>query len=244
MRLMLRRWGRQVLDAVLPPLCLSCRAPVMETGALCPDCFETITLLGEPLCPRCGLPHERAEAAGQWCGACVESPPLFGRARAALLYDDASRGLVLRYKHADRTDATPAFARWMVRAGADLLAEGDVLVPVPLHRWRLFVRRYNQAALLARAIGQLCAMPVLPDALVRHRATRSLGQMGRRQRRKTVSGVFTVAHPQQITGRAVVLIDDVLTSGATAQECARTLLAAGAASVDVLVLARVPPPEA
>lgn len=181
------------------------------------------------------------------CGACLAQPPVWSRARAACLYDEGSRALVLRFKHADRTEGAPAYARWMARAGADILAEADLLVPVPLHPWRLFLRRYNQAALLAHALGRECGLPVDACALKRLRRTASQGAFdhtgrGRAGRARNVRGAFSVAAPESVVGRRVVLIDDVLTTGATLGECARVLLAAEAQSVDVLTLARVPRP--
>lgn len=192
-----------------------------------------------PLCPRCGAPLPDGLGDGALCGGCVEAPPPWSRARAVFLYDAASRAMVLRFKHADRTDAAPAFARWMVRAGADLVADAEVVVPVPLHRWRLFTRRYNQAALLGAGIAKAGTLAFAPDALARVRPTVPQGTFDRRARQKNVRGAFAVARPSAIEGKAVLLVDDVLTTGATVGECARALLGAGARSVDVLTLARV-----
>ena len=180
-----------------------------------------------------------------FCGACAARAPAFDRARAVFRYDAASRGLILRFKHGDRTGSAPHFARWLARAGAELLEDADVLVPVPLHRWRLFARRYNQAALLARALGRLAHRPVLPDALRRLRPTAPLGGKSAVERAAELAGAFAVraSRAGRIAGRRVLLIDDVLTSGATAHACADALLAAGASSVDVLAAARVPDPR-
>lgn len=233
------RLARSLLDLVIPPTCLRCSAVVGEPGALCPACFGMVDFLTGTLCERCGTPLGEGVTAGSLCGACAQHPPLYGRARAAFLYDDGSKALVLRFKHADRTEAAPAFARWMARAGAELVAAADVAVPVPLHRWRLFARRYNQAALLARRIARDGGLAFAADALVRVRRTESQGTFGRSGRAANVRGAFAVRRPAAVEGRAVLLVDDVLTSGATVGECARTLLAAGARSVDVLTLARV-----
>ncbi|MFA7429856.1 MAG: ComF family protein [Rhodospirillaceae bacterium] len=235
----LAAFSRRLLDIVLPPLCLGCGAMVGSTGALCPSCFAGMRFIAPPFCACCGIPVPGADAAGTLCGACIDRPPVWGRARAAFLYDAASRALVLRFKHADRIDGAPAFARWMLRAGADLLAEVDVVVPVPLHRWRLFARRYNQAALLAAHIAKAADLAYAPDALVRVRRTVSQGSFGQGGRSRNVRGAFAVHRPRAIDGKAVLLTDDVLTTGATVGECSRTLFAAGARSVDVLTLARV-----
>jgi ComF family protein len=154
-------------------------------------------------------------------------------------YDDASRALVLRFKHGDRTGAVPHFARWMARAGAALLAEAEVIVPVPLHPWRLWRRRYNQAAMLALAVAREAEKSCVPDALARIRATPSQGRLGRGQRTRNVRGAFRLRRPEAVEGRRVLLVDDVLTTGATVEECVRVLKRGGAADVDVLTLARV-----
>ncbi len=183
---------------------------------------------------------------GAICGPCAQSPPRFDRARAPLGYDDISRAMVLGFKHGDQTHATPAFAGWMVRAGASLLNRESLLVPVPLHRARLFRRRYNQAALLALALGRLTGLAVVPDLLIRRRRTPSQGMLSREERLRNVRRAFAVRNgcAERLAGRHVVLVDDVLTTGATAGECAATLKDAGAKAVDVLTLARVNLPQA
>lgn len=174
------------------------------------------------------------------CGACLQEPPHYHSARAALVYDEASRGLILSFKHHDRTDVVPAFARLMAGAGEGVLARADVLVPVPLHPWRLFLRRYNQSALLAQALAKMADKPVLCSALRRIRATPSQGHLSRAQRFKNVQGAFVVPQKARaaLAGKTVLLVDDVMTTGATASACAAVLGGAGAAKVDVLTLAR------
>lgn len=239
-------WGglfRQALDAVLPPLCLGCGTVVAEPGTLCPQCWGKISFLGPPFCHACGHPFEveAGPAAEALCGPCLLAPPPWQRARAVMRYDRDSKPLILRFKHADRLEGASAFARWMARAGDDLLADAQVIVPVPLHRWRLLARRYNQSALLALALARVSGVGAVPDALLRLRRTQVQGHLDRDQRHRNVKGAFAVADRRRdaITGRRVLLIDDVLTTGATAAECCRTLLAGGAQSVDVLTLGRV-----
>ncbi|HET7883299.1 MAG TPA: ComF family protein [Acetobacteraceae bacterium] len=188
------------------------------------------------------LPHW---AAPTICPACRDVPPVFGRARAALRYDAQGRRLILPFKHADRTELSAVLAPHMARAGAALLREADLLVPVPLHRGRLFRRRYNQAALLAQAVGRIAAVPCAVDALVRRRATASLGEKSAAERAAEVAGAFALRPSREVRvrGARVLLVDDVMTSGATASACATVLLAAGAVSVDVLAAARVPDPR-
>ncbi|MBT3359269.1 MAG: ComF family protein [Rhodospirillales bacterium] len=240
----LHRLVTPVLDTLLPHSCLACGTLVDAAGVLCPTCWEGIELIGPPCCDACGLPFEYEVGHGAVCGACAKYRPPFGRARAPMLYSAASRKLVLSFKHGDRTYAAPAYAGWMVRAGADLIAGADLLVPVPLHWTRLFARRYNQAALLAHEIGKLSGLSVDATTLVRRRRTPSQGAMGRSARRRNVAGAFSISkrHTAKINGRKVLLIDDVMTTGATVSMCTKALLRAGAVSVDVLTLARVPAP--
>ena len=237
-----RRAGRIALDALLPPLCLSCKAVVAEPGALCAACWSQIRFLAPPQCARCGSPFEDiVPPEGSWCAVCHAQPPSYDRACAALRYDDASRGLVLAFKHGDRTDAAPAFGRWLARAGAILLEEADLIAPVPLHWTRLSARRYNQAALLATVLGALAGKTVVPDLLRRRRRTKSQGRLGHAERARNVRGAFALhpAHGALARGKRVLLVDDVMTTGATIDSCTATLLRAGARAVDVLTLARV-----
>jgi ComF family protein len=242
----LRSIATAALDLLLPPACVLCSGPVDAPGLLCGSCYGQLTAVGEPCCLCCGVPFDLAwhAAEGGLCQRCIDTPPPFERARGALLYDNGSRLLVLPFKHGDRIEFARILARLMAHAGARLLREADVLVPVPLHRRRLFVRRYNQAALLAQALGSMTGLPVLVDALVRVTATQNLDGRSAAERRDEVATAFAV-RPRRVSvlsGRRVLLIDDVMTSGATAGACSESLLAAGAAAVDVLVAARVPDP--
>ena len=229
------------LDLLLPPRCLVCGEAVEGAGEVCAGCWPRISFLGPPNCSACGYPFAYDEGDDALCGSCLARRPVYGHARAVLGYDLASRAPVLAFKHADRTDAAPAFGRWMARAGAGLLAATDMLVPVPLHRSRLLARRYNQAALLANAVSKIADIPHHPDLLVRIRRTPSQGRLGATERRRNVRGAFGIraGMRSRVADARVLLVDDVLTTGATAEACARTLLDNGAASVDVLTLARV-----
>jgi ComF family protein len=224
---------RVALDAVLPPRCIACGEIVGDAGVLCAACWPGITFIASPFCERCGLPFPH-EGKGL-CASCAAASPQYDRARAVFRYDDASRQLVVGFKHADRTHTAPAYGAWMRRAGAELLEDADLLVPVPLHWTRLFRRKYNQAALLAYAIDR---KRVAPDLLIRRRATPSQGHLGRSARARNVAGAFRVRPDAKIEGMRIVLIDDVMTTGATLGECARVLRRAGAARIDVLTLAR------
>jgi ComF family protein len=238
---LLRGLPRLALNAVLPPRCLACGALVEETGALCAPCWSAVEFLAPPFCACCGLPFEFDLGPEALCGACAGAPPPFARARAVMRYTEASRRLVLGFKHGDRTEGAPAFGGWLARAGAELIAEADLIAPVPLHRWRLLARRYNQAALLAHALGRASGLPVVSDLLLRRRFTPSQARMSPDARRRNVAGAFAVkpARAARLAGARVLLIDDVMTTGATVSACARTLRRGRAAAVSVLVLARV-----
>ncbi len=236
----IKRVGNRVLDIVLPPRCLKCGTAVDAVGALCADCWPAVAFLAPPQCAVCGLPFEFDLGPEALCGACAGERPAFERARAAFRYDDGSKDLILRFKHADRTDSAPAFARWMARAGGALLADADLIAPVPLHWLRLFTRRYNQAALLASELGPLAGKPAVNDLLLRRRRTPLQGG-GILARQRNVAGAFAVDSRRRmlLQDKRVLLVDDVLTTGATVSACASVLLRAGARAVDVLTLARV-----
>jgi ComF family protein len=236
-------WG---LDTLLPPDCPVCNSTVDRQGALCAGCFARISFITLPLCLRCGVPFStESQAIAGLCPVCAETSPVFREARAALRYNLQSRDLILPLKHADRLELAPVLAGMMVRAGASLLARADILLPVPLHRKRLFRRRYNQAAVLARLLARAADRPHQPDGLVRLYATDSLDDKSPAERADAVAGAFAVraSRLDRVRGRSVLLVDDVMTSGATANGCARALLDAGATAVDVLVAARVPDPR-
>ena len=238
--------GRSVLNALLPPRCLACGTLVSTPGSLCPGCWQEIDFLAPPQCGICGLPFAYDPGPEVFCGACLRRRPDYDRARAVMRYDDHSRSLVLGFKHGDRTEAAPAFARWMERAGAELLGEAEMILPVPLHWRRLFTRRYNQAALLAQALGRATGLPYRPDILRRRRHTPPQGRLSPSARKRNLRGAFAVdaRRRPEIKGRSLLLIDDVLTTGATLSACARVLRRAGARRVDALVLARVVRPSA
>jgi ComF family protein len=237
----LRRTVEGATGLLLPRRCLACGTPVEGRGALCAACWPAVRFLGPPFCNACGYPFEYDPGQGVLCGACTADPPPFDRARAVFVYDDASRGPILAFKHADRTDAAPAFARLMVQAAADLLSDVELIVPVPLHRRRLVSRRYNQSALLAHSFAAETGLPVIPDLLVRTRHTPTQGGLSAAARRRNVRGAFAVRQDNLsiVRDAHILLVDDVFTTGATADTCSVTLLRAGACAVDVLTLARV-----
>lgn len=235
-----KRAARLALDIALPTLCISCREPVSGEG-LCPACWAKLSFIAPPYCARLGIPFVYDPGPGLLSMEAIAAPPAYQRARAAVRYDEVAGTLVHALKYQDRTDLAPAMGRWMARAGAELLSEADALIPVPLHWKRGWSRRYNQSAALAGVIGRHANIAVRADLLRRTRATHQQVGLSRAERARNVQGAFAVADDRRsdVAGRRFVLVDDVLTSGATVDACARVLLRAKASSVDVLVFARV-----
>jgi ComF family protein len=236
-----RSAARTMLDLTLPPTCLACRKPVGSVGGLCPVCWRQIGFIERPYCERLGTPFPNDTGGPLLSPAAIVEPPAFERARAAARYSDVARDLVHLLKYGDRLDLARPLGNWMARAGAELLADADALVPVPLHWMRLWQRRFNQSAMLARAISALSGVPVSDHILARAKATVPQVGLARSERARNVQGAFAVPRAARIDvkGRKLVVIDDVLTSGATVSACANVLRRAGASRVDVLVLARV-----
>jgi ComF family protein len=256
MKAFLRTATRMGIDAILPPRCGGCGDIIDSPHAVCGQCWAGLQFITTPYCACCGYPFELDDSANiapgsglgsdhgeMLCGGCVQKKPAFDQARAALVYDDQSRDYLLRFKHADRGDLTPLLARWVFQAGIGIWDQADVLVPVPLHRKRLLSRRYNQSGLLAAQLSKITGIRWDGLVLRRARNTRSLGGLGPSSRKREVGGAFDVDEARAakigLSGARVVLVDDVLTTGATANACVRALKRSGAMHVSVITVARV-----
>jgi len=231
----------QAVDWVLPPRCVVSGDPVDRQGMLAPQVWRDLQFISEPACVQCGYPFDFEVESGARCTECLENPPPFATARAPLKYDDIGRELILGFKAADKMHAVRAFMPWLAASGAHMLAEADYLVPVPLHRWRLLKRRYNQAAIIAQALSRHTGVPSLNAALQRTRYTPIQSRLEQNERAKNVRRAFAVypRYASQIHGKTIILIDDVYTTGATVKECTKALLKSGAGKVHVLTVTRV-----
>ena len=229
----------QAIDAVLPPRCIIIGELVPAQGMMAPKAWAELDFIAEPHCNACGFPFDFAVEKESLCGTCLAERPPFETARSALKYNDASRSVILGFKHGDQTHAVTAFMPWLKRAGAEVLSQADMLVPVPLHTRRLIGRRYNQAAIIAFALSKETGIKIVPDMLVRTRHTPSQGHLKAKERFQNVKRAFAFNSKYQVKGKTIVLIDDVYTTGATVSECTNALLKAGAEKVHVLTLTRV-----
>lgn len=231
----------ELIHLIYPPRCMSCGTLVGSDFGLCPDCLRDTPILVDPVCDRCGAPLLGQAEPGDVCDGCLSQPPSWSRGRAAMRYDGRARAMVLALKHGDRTDLAGPLGHWLARAATPLRQPDTLVVPVPLHRWRLFRRRYNQASLVAGVLARNWGVDMAPDALVRTRATPPQDRRTKADRQANQAGAIA-PHPergQQIRGRAVLLVDDVLASGATLDVASAVCMESGARRVDVAVVARV-----
>ena len=229
------------LNLLFPPQCGLCRAMIGENGGICSDCWQKINFISAPFCEICGYPHEYDMGDGAQCAACMANRPEFHGHRSVMHFDDASKRLIHDLKFYDKPLLVEMFARWLNRTAPDWLQqEQAILAPIPIHRWRLLKRKYNQSALLAKALEKQCQRPVMYDLLKRTKNRPPQASLTRKERLKNLSGAFQVSekYKPQLKGRSVILIDDVMTTGATLNACAKQLKKAGAGRIFCLTLAR------
>jgi len=237
---------RFIFNLLFPPECLICKVRVTAHGTLCLSCWQSVRFITEPMCGCCGLPfdYEMGNAAtggnSNLCAECLHTRPLYGRARAAFCYDENSRRLITRFKYSDQTQLAKIYGQWLTRAGGELLAQTDIIVPVPLHYFRFVARRFNQSSLLAWEISKNTGIKHLPCAIKRTRHTKQQTGLSKSQRAVNVKNAFSIRprYAAQIKGRNILLVDDVITTGSTIKQCVKALLKAGATQVNVLTLAR------
>lgn len=227
------------LDAILPPRCIATGEIVDAQGMISPLFWKELSFIENPLCETCGMPFGAPALEGSVCAACLDHPPAYDMARAGVAYNDASRQVLLDFKYGDRLQAVHTFVPWLMRAGVRIIGGTDIFVPVPLHPKRLWRRRFNQSALIAQEMAKRTGHDCIPDALLRLRATVPQKGLNRKERNDNVKYAFAVNPKRMVADKNITLIDDVFTSGATLNECARTLKKAGAAAVYVLTVARV-----
>ena len=226
-------------DLILPPRCPLSGEMVDSQGMISAKAWGELDFIAEPYCQICGIPFDFE--SGNTCMDCLDNPAPFISARSALIYNDASRDLILGFKHGDKTHMVRSFVPWLQKSGANMLEGADYIIPVPLHRWRLLARRYNQAALMGEALSCTLGIEHLPMALQRTRSTPSQGHLGTDERAKNVKKAFAVneKYKDLLKDKKVILIDDVYTTGATVKECSRVLIKFGVREVHILTLARV-----
>lgn len=234
-----------LVNVLLPPQCLVCNAPIDQSGALCAACWRGIDFIEAPFCAVLGIPFPFGSEENMLSPAAIANPPLFTKARAVAHYDGPARALIHALKYYDRLDVAQHMGALMARCAAEILEDADLIVPVPLYSGRLWQRRYNQSAALAKSMSALRSIQLDTRILKRVRATRAQVGLSARQRRDNVSGAFAIdrRYGAGLKNRNVVLVDDVLTTGATVEACTKVLLKAGALRVDVVTFARVVDPE-
>lgn len=236
-------WAEFAVNLVLPPRCMISGQIVDRQGMIAASAWSNLSFIRDPFCQTCGTPFEYEVDAHALCAHCLNFEPAYDSARAALVYNEYSSGIILAFKHGDRTQSVRCFTPWLKVAGKEFWEKADYIVPVPLHRWRLLKRRYNQSVLLCRALEKEIRkrrVRHIPDLLIRTKHTKPQGRLKQKDRRKNVRKAFAVrrGYSEALIGKVIVLVDDVYTTGSTANECAKTLKAAGAKEVHVLTIAR------
>ncbi len=228
------------LNVVIPSTCPICKTLTDESPALCAACWKTLHFVSPPFCRSCAYPLEISDVPMPLCGKCAMNPLDLDATRTALVYDHYSKFLIMRYKHGNDLYLASIFTKWLQQFGEDLIQNADLIVPVPLHPRRLFKRGYNQAAILSNRLSHLTGIPTNPCLLERTHHTPSQGHLTPKARQENLKGAFAVSkkYTASIKGQRILLVDDVMTTGTTLNECAKALKKGGATEVTALVLAR------
>jgi len=229
-----------LIDILFPPVCPACKLIVGKHGSLCVDCWNNIHFIEEPFCYKCGTPFAYKIGEKAICASCMQRKTPYLQARSLFKYDENSKSQILALKYHDKTALAPIFADWLTRIASELADKDPLIIPVPLHYYRFVARRYNQAALLAYALGKRTGLKVLPDTLIKKRKTPPQEGLSRKQREDNLRGAFAIGKNKSalLKGRSVILIDDVMTTGATIEACCRTLNDAGVRDIYILTIAR------
>jgi len=230
---------KKAIDIIFPPKCLSCKVYIESDGGLCHKCWEEIDFISSPQCYSCGTPFEIQTSNDNICGKCIATPPKYSMARSVLRYNEKSSKLITNFKYYDSTHACHHFARWLSRTGEDMIADTDIITPVPLHKMRLLTRRYNQCALLCNSLSELTGKVTYNNLLIRHKNTKPQAGLEFNKRINNVKSAFKINPDliEQINNKNILLIDDVMTTGSTIDSCTKTLLKSGARNVYVLTIA-------
>jgi ComF family protein len=231
--------GTKLLDTLFPAHCFLCQEILTENVHLCAKCWGDVDFITSPFCQICGMPFSFEVGAETLCGSCIKETPAYDKMRVVAHYGGAMRKLILPFKHGDKTELVSIFADWLHKAGQEIFGECDVIVPVPLHFKRLLMRRYNQAGLLANELSKKVNIPVDHFILSRHKYNSTQKDLSRKERFRNLQGAFQIKNKSYIKGKNLLIIDDVVTTGATAQSCASLLKHSGAKKVEMLALARV-----
>ncbi len=234
----LKRFGHFLLNILCPPTCPICSEQVEEAHCLCPECYSKLNFITKPCCDICGKPFEYTVFDELTCGACLKQKPHFSMARSVLAYDEFSKKLVLAFKHGDHTELNMLFLKFLVQADKAVFQNVDMIIPVPLHWTRRLKRKYNQAGLLGKVVGRYFNIPFTPTVLSRIKRTESQGHKKRKERERNIKNAFRVKNPTVIKGKTILVVDDVMTTGTTLNECARILKKSGAKDVKVLTIYR------
>ncbi len=241
--MVIRTFLSKIINFIYPPQCFLCKKILYNEDGICFDCLSKFDFVSEPRCDRCGYPFEFATKTKHnkklLCPNCIKALPKFNKCISSVKYNDASKKILLPFKHGDKTGYAKFIAKIMSSTGTQLLEKSDFIIPVPIHISRMMKRKYNQSSLIVSFISKHSNKPALYNTLIRSKATQSQGHLSPRQRKQNVANVFIVNNPSQIIGKNIILIDDVFTSGATVNECAKALKKAGAKDINVLTFARV-----